>query len=378
MFVGIDHVVIAVTDPDAAATELAARLGLEPGGGGRHDRLGTYNRLLWLGDTYLELIGVFDASLAATSWIGAPALRAIEAGGGLATWAIASDDLDADVATLRGRGSLLAGPIAGERVRPDGRAVRWRLAAGERLDPDRPPFLIEHDLAAAEWTPAERAARADGPGVLDVLELAVDDVDRTSQAFLRTVGLRFRPSLAGGGARDADIGAQRVRLRPARGPTGTADRRPSTSVRGMARPAWSRRWAVAGHPASGHRAREPLTSARAATRPRWPGPPIHASSHPEDAEARLRDRRVERRLDAHRQDAPRIQRVDDAVVPEPCRREVRRALRARRSRGSAPRRRRARRRSANPPRTVERTRAACGPPMTEIRAFGHDHRKRGW
>ena len=82
--------------------------------------------------------------------------------------------------------------------------------------------------------------------------------------------------------------------------------------------------------------------------------------HPEDAEARLRDRRVERGLDAHRQDAPRVERVDDAVVPEPGRGEVRASPRARRSRGSAPRRRRARASSAKPPRTVDRTRAACG------------------
>src|SRR5688572_22137232 len=34
--------------------------------------------------------------------------------------------------------------------------------------------------------------------------------------------------------------------------------------------------------------------------------------------------------------------------------------------------------SLNSPRTVDRTRAACWPPMTEIRAFGHVHRKRGW
>jgi hypothetical protein len=36
------------------------------------------------------------------------------------------------------------------------------------------------------------------------------------QAFLRAVGLRFRPSLSGQGARDADIGGQVVRLRPRR------------------------------------------------------------------------------------------------------------------------------------------------------------------
>jgi hypothetical protein len=218
MRIGIDHLVIAVADPDAAVEELHDRLGLAPGGGGRHDRLGTFNRLVWLGDTYLELIGVFDPALAAASWIGAPTLRALEAGGGLATWAIASDDVAADVETLRGRGSDLQPPIAGERARPDGRVVRWQLSAGARLDPDRPPFLIEHDTTAAEWTPEEQAARAEGTARLTVLELVADDVNRASQALLRAVGLRFRPSLAGGAARDAYIGAQTLRLRPRRDP----------------------------------------------------------------------------------------------------------------------------------------------------------------
>ncbi len=216
MLVGIDHLVIAVADPDAAAAALEGRLGLEPGGGGRHDALGTFNRLVWLGDTYLELIGVFDARLAAESWLGAPTLRALEQGGGLATFALATDDIETDVATLRLRGSDLVGPTAGERTRPDGRLVRWRLSAPPRLDPDRPPFLIEHDLRAAEWTPDDRAERAGGPARLTVLELAVDDVNRTSQSWRRTVGLHFRPSLAGGGARDSDIGSQIVRLRPRR------------------------------------------------------------------------------------------------------------------------------------------------------------------
>lgn len=218
MLTGIDHLVIAVADPDAAAADLERRLGLAPGGGGRHDRLGTFNRLVWLGDTYLELIGVFDRDLAAASWIGAPTLRALDAGGGLATWAIATDAIDADVDRLRAVGSGLAEPIAGERRRPDDRVVRWRLSAAARLDPDQPPFLIEHDATGAEWTPDDRAQRATGPVRLTVLDLTVEDVSRTMQTFLRTVGLRFRPSLAGGGARDAGVGRQAVRLRQRRDP----------------------------------------------------------------------------------------------------------------------------------------------------------------
>src|SRR5688572_22521994 len=48
--------------------------------------------------------------------------------------------------------------------------------------------------------------------------------------------------------------------------------------------------------------------------------------HPEDAEPRLGDRGVEGRVESQREDAPRIERVDDPVVPEPGRREIRRPL----------------------------------------------------
>jgi len=220
MFLGIDHLVIAVADPDDAAAQLEADLGLEATGGGRHDALGTFNRLVWLGDTYLELIGVFNQSLAERSWLGPPVLRKLDEGGGLATWAIATDALEADLAELRASGSVLGDPMAGERRRTDGAVVRWRLAVPRSLGPSEPPFLIEHDPASAEWTPADRAARAalahsiGGPVRLDVLELPVDDVPRTIQRFARTADLRFRPSLRGGGSRDADVGRQTVRLRP--------------------------------------------------------------------------------------------------------------------------------------------------------------------
>jgi hypothetical protein len=59
VLLGIDHVALATEDPDAAAAELETKLGLAATGCGRHPAVGTYNRLFWLGDAYLELIGVF-------------------------------------------------------------------------------------------------------------------------------------------------------------------------------------------------------------------------------------------------------------------------------------------------------------------------------
>ena len=212
MLLGIDHVVIAVLDPDAAVGQLGEALHLEPGSGGRHERLGTFNRLLWLGDTFIELIGVFDRGLAIESWIGAPTVRALDLGGGLATWAVATDDIGAAVRARRDLPSVISEPRSGERRRPDGRFVRWRLATPPELGPTEPPFLIEHDESAAEWTPSDRALRAQVPGRLELLELPVPDATAIASRFTRVLGVEWergsRPT-----SLDARIGDQVVRLR---------------------------------------------------------------------------------------------------------------------------------------------------------------------
>lgn len=229
MLLGIDHVVIAVPDLEVAAMELEQVVGIVATAGGRHPVLGTANRLIWLGDTYVELVTIVDETLATGSWLGGPVVAALANGGGFVTWAVASDDLDGDVASLGALGASYGDPIDGHRIRPDGEVVRWRTAIPQRLGPSEGPFLIEHDPAAAEWRPADRALREaqshpiGGPDVpmapvrLDVLELPTESIPAAIQRLTRALGLRFRPSLSGGGARDANIGSQTLRLRPSRG-----------------------------------------------------------------------------------------------------------------------------------------------------------------
>jgi catechol 2,3-dioxygenase-like lactoylglutathione lyase family enzyme len=226
VLLGIDHLVIAVRDLDEACDELERGLGLAATGGGRHPALGTQNRLAWLGDTYVELVSIADRAVAEGSWLGIPTIAVLEGGGGLATWAIATNSIDADIAALRSNGARLGDATAGERERPDGTIVRWRLATGESLGPAEPPFLIEHDPASAEWTAEDRAARAaqhhpiGGPVRLEVLELPFPDVPAAVHVLGRAADLRFRPSLIGGSARDANLGRQVVRLRAAHGAPG--------------------------------------------------------------------------------------------------------------------------------------------------------------
>jgi hypothetical protein len=154
MIRGIDHLVIACVDPDAAAAELESTLGIACTGGGRHAGRGTWNRIAWLADgSYLELIGVDDPELAAENPVGDAAARWLaEHGDGLATYALRVDDLEATVAGLRAAGSSIGPVTHGSRARDDGELVEWWSAfpAGP-LSPTAPPFLIEHAYAGAEW-----------------------------------------------------------------------------------------------------------------------------------------------------------------------------------------------------------------------------------
>ena len=228
MLIGIDHLVIAVHDPDAAAAALERDIGLAFTGGGRHEHAGTFNRLAFLGDSYVELIGVFDRALVlsnAAFAVGRAALAQIEERGeGLATWALATDNIAADTARLQAGGSPIAAAVAGSRTRPDGDVVRWQTAFPP-LGPAEPPFLIEHEMTGNEWGDDARAARArfehpvGGRLCIAGLELAVRDPSAAAARFEQWSGLGFGHDLA------ASIGAQIVRLRPSGG-----DRDPHPAV----------------------------------------------------------------------------------------------------------------------------------------------------
>jgi catechol 2,3-dioxygenase-like lactoylglutathione lyase family enzyme len=194
---GIDHVVIAVADPDAAAVELTEEIGLAFTEGGRHHGLGTFNRIAFLGDAYLELMGVEDPA-AAQGWaIGRAAVRALEGGGGLATYGLIDDAIRVTVARLQANGSRI-GPVEhGTRERPDGAPVEWLSAAAPELGPDRPPFLIRHLDVGAEWSPDALAARRalvhpiGSPAVLERLDLAVPDPHALAADCHRDLDLDF-------------------------------------------------------------------------------------------------------------------------------------------------------------------------------------------
>ena len=129
----LDHVVYAVPDLDEAAARFREEFGLGSVEGGRHERWGTANRIVPLGEQYLELVAAVDASTASETSFGRDVLERAAGGGGWLTIAAAADDLDAVAARL----GLEIG--SGSRTRPDGRTVRWRMAGLD--DPRREPWM---------------------------------------------------------------------------------------------------------------------------------------------------------------------------------------------------------------------------------------------
>jgi hypothetical protein len=137
--VELDHVLIAVADLSSAARKMEKRYGLASVEGGRHAGWGTANRIVPLGETYLELITVVDEGEAATSTFG----RWVAAGIGSAPgrplgWVVRTNRID-EVAQRLGL------PVsAGSRPGRDGRTLRWRLAGVEEASAKPAlPFFVE-------------------------------------------------------------------------------------------------------------------------------------------------------------------------------------------------------------------------------------------
>jgi Glyoxalase-like domain len=135
----LDHVIIAVLDLDAAARELEARHGLASVAGGRHAGWGTANRIVPLGETYIELITVVDETEAGGSVFGRWVAGALRSSPGRPLgWVARTDRLD-EVA-----GRLGLSVSAGSRPGRGGGLLRWRLAGVEQAAAEPAlPFFVE-------------------------------------------------------------------------------------------------------------------------------------------------------------------------------------------------------------------------------------------
>jgi catechol 2,3-dioxygenase-like lactoylglutathione lyase family enzyme len=184
MLVGIDHLVIVVTELEAAVASYR-RLGFTVEPGGRHP-IGTHNALIAFADgSYLELIAFFEPH-AQHRWY-----QRLQQGGGLVDFCLQTDDLAGDVRALRDAGIPLADARPLSRVRPDGYELRWVLSIPEAHG-GVAPFLIEDETPRSERVPRSRT-HANGVTGIRTLTVAVSEVAAVRGWYERAPGAKVAP-----------------------------------------------------------------------------------------------------------------------------------------------------------------------------------------
>lgn len=192
----VDHVIFGVDNLDAAAGDYAEKLRFAVSPGGTHPGAGTYNRLIVLDPEYVELIARLPG---ATPGALNPVAPMFSRAPGPLGFALASDDVEADVAAMRGRGVPVGDPREGRLEGTHGAQRGWRVAridedAALGIDSWRLPFIIQHDSAGHERlrrlaAPDKLAPHPSGARTLDHVTVAVRDLDAGLRAFALGYGL---------------------------------------------------------------------------------------------------------------------------------------------------------------------------------------------
>lgn len=135
-----DHLAITAETLDEGVEAVQAALGVDLAPGGQHPHMGTHNRLLGLGDLYLELIAA-DPAAPRPAWPRWFDMDNFHGRPRITNWICRSDDLEADVAAS---GAAFTGvPTALSRG-----DLRWRFAippSGKLPFDDAFPALMQWD-----------------------------------------------------------------------------------------------------------------------------------------------------------------------------------------------------------------------------------------
>ncbi|KAA2213540.1 VOC family protein [Teichococcus oryzae] len=205
---GLDHVVIAVADLEAAAAAWRG-LGFTVSPRGEHGAgLGTANHTIMFDDAYVELMGVV-----ADTPFNASTRRRIAEGGGLERIALRLGDAAAAAQELRAAGIAAAEPLAFGRpvVLEDGGSTEARfdtlLWAMDPAPAGLSYFGCRHLTPEAVWLPGLLRHR-NGARQFRRVEIQVDDPATEAAGYAAMLGLRA----------DNPAGGEWVVADPRRGP----------------------------------------------------------------------------------------------------------------------------------------------------------------
>ncbi|MGB3328969.1 MAG: VOC family protein [Thermomicrobiales bacterium] len=206
---GIDHIVIAVDDLDTATRDFTAA-GFTVTPGGEHKGGASANVLVTFQDgAYFELIAFRVAQGGYDAW------RTLlqKAGEGFVDFALRTNDLDAELASLRSHGLDAQDPQSGGRFRPDGQRLDWRTLRFGPGDSAALPFYCVDETDRALRVPGgEAAVHANGVTGVSTVRIVVADLSTAGTQYAALTGADGMPFNAGD---DAVAGAIRF-------PIGTA------------------------------------------------------------------------------------------------------------------------------------------------------------
>jgi catechol 2,3-dioxygenase-like lactoylglutathione lyase family enzyme len=198
MLTRIDHVMICVPSLEEGIAAYT-RIGFNVYPGGAHPGKGTHNAIAFHAEDYLELMSVSDraeylTARAAAGNAGPSLLDFLAAGGGFRYVIVQSDDLAADVASMRQRGVEVGDPTPGARRTPGGQELRWKAAVLGERNP-LPVFFIQHLSPLGERRAQLPRAGQHPNGVLriDRAYIAVTDIAAAAETYARVLGMPVPP-----------------------------------------------------------------------------------------------------------------------------------------------------------------------------------------
>ena len=153
------------------------REGLASVAGGRHEGWGTANRIVPLGESYLELIAVVDVDEAEQSEFGRAVRRAITEDRPLVGWVVATDDIDAVASRL----DLEVEQKSRETA--DGSTLRLAGRRHRACDGDRCAAVLRPVGRAGRSgsRPRRRSATRRSPRGIAWVEVCADDKDEVRE-----------------------------------------------------------------------------------------------------------------------------------------------------------------------------------------------------
>jgi len=185
----IDHIIVCVSDLEAATAQYETLLGRSVSLTGTHPDYGTANALFNLGNTYIELLspagdGAFAESLRT---------HLKDKGEGLLGITLGTDDAEATSAEMQAKGLKASAPQPGEGHGPDGSVRRWRNVFLPQEDVlGLFMFAIEHEpdtklRALAAPVGAEDATLHE----VDHVVVNTPDGDKAISLFRDAMGIRL-------------------------------------------------------------------------------------------------------------------------------------------------------------------------------------------